>query len=42
MKKLLKSLSVLTVMFLFISCIGLETKREALPNGLKIQGQVLI
>ena len=33
MKKLLKSLSLLTVLFLFISCIGLETKREALSNG---------
>ena len=33
MKKLLKSLGVFTVMFLFISCIGPETKREALQNG---------
>ena len=33
MKKLLKSLSILTVIFLFISCIGLETKRKALSNG---------
>lgn len=33
MKKLSKNLIVLTVMFLLIGCIGLETKREALPNG---------
>ena len=33
MKKLLKSLSILTVIFLFISCIGLKTKRKALSNG---------
>ena len=33
MKKLLKNLSVLTVVFLFISCIGLESKREASPKG---------
>ena len=33
MIKSLKSLSVLTVMFLFVNCIGLESKRVALPNG---------
>lgn len=33
MKKLLISLSGLAVMFLFISCIGLESKREASPKG---------
>ena len=33
MIKSLNSLSVLTVMFLFVNCIGLESKRVALPNG---------
>lgn len=33
MKKLLKSLSVLAVMFLFINCAVFQTKREVLPNN---------
>ncbi|MCD4683239.1 MAG: hypothetical protein K8R86_08160 [Bacteroidales bacterium] len=34
MKKLLKSLSILTVMFLFISCAAFQAKREVLPGNI--------
>jgi hypothetical protein len=34
MKKFLKSLSVLTVMFLFVSCAAFQTKREVLPDNI--------
>ena len=34
MKKLLKSLSVLTVMFLFISCAAFQAKREVLSDNI--------
>ena len=34
MKKLLKSLVVLTVIFLFISCATFQTKREVLPGNI--------
>jgi len=34
MKKLLKSLSVLTVMFLFVSCAAFQTKREVLTGNI--------
>ena len=34
MNKLLKSLVVLTVIFLFISCATFQTKREVLPGNI--------
>ena len=36
MKKLLKSLIVLTVMFSFIGCAGFQTKQEVLPGNVFI------